>query len=121
MIEIPIVILGFMLAMFAALGFLLGRTVELTTREGRRRRALSRVTPIWEVHVGSDGTNYGHGVVGTGTHVVVSARKVRRSGSHFEPLQRIEIARVRGEHDPDEILAAIDRAQRMVATLGVVA
>lgn len=116
MIEIPLVGLIFMLAIFTFVGVLIGRNVELATRGSRRQRALSRVTPAWEVHVGSSGRDYGHD---SGEHMVVSVRKVRRSGSHFEQLQKIEVTRVRGDADPEKILAAVDRAQAMVQALAL--
>jgi hypothetical protein len=119
MIEVPAVIFIAFLIMFAAIGFLGGRTVELTTREGRRERALRSVTPVWEVHVGSDGRDYGYGVYSSGEHVVVSVRKVCRSGRHFEQIQKIEVARVRGESDPEKILAAVDQANALVNTLAL--
>lgn len=119
MIEVPVVIFIVFLVMFTAVGFLGGRTVELTTREGRRKRALSNVTPVWEVHVGSDGRDYGYGVYSSGEHVVVSVRKVRRAGPHAEQLQKIEVARVRGESDPEEILAAVDQANALVNALAL--
>ena len=117
MIEIPLLALIFFAVMFGGLGWMAGQLTELTTRDGRRKRALAKVTPTWEVHIGSDGTDYGYGVVGTGHNVVVSARKVRRSGSHFELLQKIEVASVPGDRDPNAILEAVDKSNEMVNVL----
>jgi hypothetical protein len=119
MIEVPVIILVAFAVMSTFIGFTFGRTVDLLTRDGRRKRVLSRVTPVWEVHVGSNGRDYGYGIYDTGEYVVVSVRKVRRSGKHFELLQKIEVARVRGESDPDEILRAVDRANALVNTLAL--
>lgn len=117
MIEIPLIGLIMVMFVWGLIGFMTGSLVHLATKEGRRRRALNRVTPVWEVHVGSDGTDYGYGVIGTGHAAIVQVRKVRRAGQHFELLQKIEVARVSGDADPDRIMAAVDRAQLMIQTL----
>jgi len=119
MIEIPFVLMICALAMCAMAGFGLGLHAREMGGDGRRKRALAKVTPVWEVHIGSDGRDYGYGVYSPGEHVVVSVRKVRRSGRHFEQIQKIEVARVRGESDPEKILAAVDQANALVNTLAL--
>lgn len=119
MMEIPIIGAVVMVTLFFTAGMLLGRMFDDVTRDGRRKRALARVTPTWEVHLGSDGRDYGYGVVSAGEAMVISVRKVRRAGRHFELLQKVEVARVRGGDDPDKILTAVDRAQAMVSTLAL--
>jgi len=116
MIELPLVVL----ILFFVVGVACGFIVERWTDDGRRRRALAKAAPVWEVHVGSDGTRDDSiGYVGTGRSVVVSVRKVRRAGQHSKVMQRIEVARVPADGDPGEILTAVDRAQEMAQTLAL--
>lgn len=119
MIEIPIGAVIMLALMFFTLGLLAGRMYDDVSRDARKRRALAKVTPVWEVHVGGDGRDLGYGIISTGESVIVCVRKVRRAGQHFELLQKIEVARVRGHEDPDKILTAVDRAQAMVSTLAL--
>lgn len=119
MIEVPIAAAVMLVAAIFAAGMLLGRMFDDVTRDGRRKRVLARVTPVWEVHLGSDGRDYGYGVISAGEAMVISVRKVRRTGRHFELLQKVEVARVRGGDDPEKILTAVDRAQAMVSTLAL--
>lgn len=119
MFEIPIGAAVLLALMFFALGAMAAQVVGDVTRDGRKRRALAKAIPTWEVHVGSDGRDLGYGIISTGDSVVVCVRKVRRIGQHFELLQKIEVARVRGDADPDKILTAVDRAQAMVSTLSL--
>lgn len=119
MIEVPIAAAVMLVAAIFAAGMLLGRMFDDVTRDGRRKRALAGVTPVWEVHLGSDGHDYGYGVISAGEAMVISVRKVRRTGRHFELLQKVEVAWVRGGDDPEKILTAVDRAQAMVSTLAL--
>lgn len=119
MIEIPIGAAIALSLMWLTLGVFSGRILDAATHDGRRKRALARVSPTWEVHVGSDGRDLGYGIISTGDSVIVCVRKVRRAGQHFELLQKVEVARVRGHEDPDKILTAVDRAQAMVSTLSL--
>jgi hypothetical protein len=113
MIEVPAIGLIILLATFLMVAFMAGSISRHLTRDGRKRRALNRATAMWEVHIGSDGPSYEF----LGQSVVITARKVRRAGQHVEVLQRIEVARVRGSKDPEEILTAVDRAQTLVQTM----
>jgi hypothetical protein len=117
MIEAPIVALVMFAITLFGLGFMFGDIVRYLTHDGRKRRALNRATSMWEVHIGSDGPSYEFLEPGLGQSVVITARKVRRAGQHVEVLQRIEVARVRGSKDPEEILTAVDRAQTLVQTM----
>lgn len=119
MIEIPIAAAVMLMMCLVGVGLLFGRMLDDITRDGRRKRALARVSPTWETHVGSDGRDYGYGIVGTGDAVIVCVRKVRRAGPHFEVLQKVEVARVRSDADPEKILTAVDRAQALVNTLAL--
>jgi hypothetical protein len=117
MIEVPAIGLIILLATFLMVAFMAGNISHHLTRDGRKRRALNRATAMWEVHIGSDGPSYEFLEPGLGQSVVITARKVRRAGQHVEVLQRIEVARVRGSKDPEEIYTAVERAQTLVQTM----
>lgn len=119
MMEIPIVVFVLVCLWLFAIGAMAGRAVELTTRTGRRDRALRNAPATWEVRIESDGPQYDYLDPGLGHSAVVLVRKVQRAKGQVRVLQRIEIGRVRASDPPEKLLDTVDRANTMIQTFAL--